>query len=67
MDSVDEINDCYVKSFYCIMKSEQDWLLDLGDQIKGETGLPFEEVIIESENFDEKNDPTLELQIQRLQ
>ena len=54
VDSVDDLNECYYKQFYCLNQAEYDWWISLEEQIKGKTGLPFEEVVIEEgEGFDD--------------
>jgi len=51
---LDDLNECYYKQFYCLNQAEYDWWISLEEQIKGKTGLPFEEVIIEEgEGFDD--------------
>mgnify|MGYP001358917897 CR=1 FL=1 len=62
VDSVDDLNTCIYKRFYCLRSSEYDWWVSLEEEIKGKTGLPFEEVVIEEgECFDEEDDTELEL------
>ena len=61
VDSVDDLNSCHYKQFYCMKQSEIDWWYELGSQIKGKTGLPFEEVVIEEGDVDAEDDPELEL------
>lgn len=62
---IDELNDCYYKRFYCMKQSEIDWWHELGSQIKGKTGLPFEEVIMEEGQTDDEDDPERELMMLR--
>ncbi len=62
VDSVDDLNSCHYKQFYCMRQSEYDWWVSLEEEIKGKTGLPFEEVVIEEgSGFDEEDEPELEL------
>ena len=49
VDSVDDLNDCIMKKFYSLSQEDQRFWFDLGDQIKGTTGLPFEEMSIEGD------------------
>ena len=52
VDSVDDLNDCLVKKFYCMNYEEDTWWMSLEKEIRGKTGLPFEEVVIESGDYD---------------
>ena len=52
VDSVDDLNDCYAKKFYCMNYEEDAWWMSLEEEIRDKTGLPFEEVVIESGDYD---------------
>ena len=43
--SIDEINAHFVRRFYKMTKEEEAWWYKLEKEIKGKTGLPFEEII----------------------
>ena len=44
VESIDEINAHFCRRFYLLTAEEERWWESLEDEIKGKTGLPFEEV-----------------------
>ena len=44
VESIDEINAHFCRRFYDLTDEEESWWESLEDEIKGKTGLPFEEV-----------------------
>ena len=44
VESIDEINAHFCRRFYRLTDEEESWWESLEDEIKGKTGLPFEEV-----------------------
>ena len=52
VESIDDLNEIYWKRFYDITGDESDWWLSLEKEIQGKTGLPFEEIVIESGDYD---------------
>ena len=44
VESIDEINAHFCRRFYRLTNEEESWWESLEDEIKGKTGLPFEEV-----------------------
>ena len=44
VESIDEINAHFCRRFYSLTAEEESWWESLEDEIKGKTGLPFEEI-----------------------
>ena len=42
--SIDEINAHFARRFYRMTDEEEEWWMSLEKEIKGKTGLPFEEI-----------------------